>query len=130
MAHLAVGEGRHGVPREELGGERREKYCAYSTRPLARLPAGSRREAEAAGYSNASSVVFILPVPQRGRAQQVRWTHTGPSARPGTASSMVSYRPRSAAGHSKFGGLIPRGVDYRLSAYESLDGDDGTGDSE
>ena len=77
MAHLAVGEGRHGVPREELGGERREKYCAYSTRPLARLPAGSRREAEAGGYSNARS----------------RW--------------FSYYRSRSAAGHSKFDGFIP-----------------------
>ena len=70
---------------------------------------------EAGGISNASSVVFILPVPQRGRAQQVRWTHTGPSERPGTASSVVP---------------LPRGVDYHLSAYETLDGDDGTGDSE
>ena len=66
---------------------------------------------EAGGISNASSVVFILPVPQRGRAQQVRWTHTGPSARPGTqqvrwfhtgpaarpgtASSVDSYRAAS-----------------------------------
>jgi hypothetical protein len=25
---------------------------------------------------------------------------------------------------------LTRGVDYRLSAYETLDGDDGTGDSE
>ena len=86
---------------------------------------------EAGGISNASSVVFILPVPQRGRAQQVRWTHTGPAARPGTASSVDSYRSlRAARGTASSVVSLPRGIDYGLSAYETLDGDDGTGDSE
>ena len=59
---------------------------------------------EAGGISNASSVVFILPVPHGGRAQQVRWTHTGPSERPGAqqvrwfhyraASTMASQRTK------------------------------------
>jgi hypothetical protein len=48
---------------------------------------------------------------RRGRRYQQRkfcgFHITGPAARPGTASSVDSYRSLRAAGHSKFGGLIP-----------------------
>ena len=93
------------------------KFCGFhitgpAARPGTASSVDSYRSRSAAGHSKFGG---LIPVPQSGRAQQVRWFHTGPSERPGTASSVVP---------------LPRGVDYHLSAYETLDGDDGTGDSE